>query len=96
MLTSPKSLFKGLATWVAVLTRGRGWAGTVAVGGVGFKTCWGEEGSDDGVLEVPEPELLTFAEVLRFKDPSGLPGPRFLCTLVGRLLSEGSNTILAL
>lgn len=36
-----------------------------------------------------------FANVDLFKDPNGLPGPRFLVR-VGRLLSEGSNTFLAL
>lgn len=35
-----------------------------------------------------------FATVALFKEPRGLPGPRFLVR-VGKLLSEGSNTFLA-
>lgn len=35
-----------------------------------------------------------FATVALFKDPRGLPGPRFFVR-VGKLLSEGSNTFLA-
>jgi hypothetical protein len=56
-------------------------------GGTGEVVGWGSLGGS-GLVLLPVVDL--------FKDPKGLPGPRFLFTRVGKLLSEGSNTILAL
>lgn len=78
-----------------VLLNGLGWLPVVILdfgGGGGGGDLMLRVGVVDGeVLVVP---LLSIVDL--FKDPNGLPGPLFLFTLVGKLLSDGSNTILAL
>lgn len=84
-----------------VLLNGFGWvpvdileglAGTLGLGGVGTgEDLVGIDVVDGEVLAIP---LLRIVDL--FKEPNGLPGPLFLFTRVGKLLSDGSNTILAL